>query len=211
MKKLHLPFFLCSLILQYPKLNAQTEGAVWSSVKAQVELSEKWTVALEPQLRWTDGELERRIIETGLEVEPIKFLNIEAIHRFTSETTGNGTENYHRVALDLNGKIEVGRFEPNARIRYTNIKDFNADGGANFLRYRVGTEYDIANSKITPEISAEAFQELEGKTLRKVRYTLDTKYKFNKTHSVSLGYKRDQFVSKRKWVNIMDLSYRLRF
>jgi len=190
---------------------AQTEGATWASVTIQKKLSDRFIVGLQPELRWSDGDLERRMVETELEYSPLKFLSTVITHRYTSEETNNdGTLTYHRMAFDLKGQFEVRKWEPEVRLRYTNIKDFTADGGANFLRYKVGLAYDIPKFKGKPEVAAEAFQELDGNTIRKMRYSLGGRYKFNKTHSVALAYKRDDFKTKEKFINMVDVNYRVR-
>ncbi len=202
-----LPLFLSIFVLG---ASAQTEGATWASIKIQKDLGDKFEIALEPQLRTTDSKLESRILETSVGYKPLKFLSLEVIHRYTKETTKNGLVDSHRMAFDLNGKVDIDRWEPSARLRYTNLKDFNEDGGANFIRYKFGMRYDIKGFKLNPEISVEAFQETQGNTLRKMRYEVGTSYKINKMHSVSLAYKRDDFESKQKYVNIVDMSYKLK-
>ncbi len=205
-------FFFLTLILfiSFFRASAQTEGATWASVKIQKNLGEKFEIALEPQLRTSDSELEKRIIETSFGYKPLKYLSLEVIHRYTKETTKNGWANSNRMAFDITGKVDIDRWEPSARLRYTNLKDFNEDGGANFLRYKLSLGYDIKGFKLNPEISVEAFQETEGNTLRKMRYEVGTSYKINKMHSVSLAYKRDDFETKQKYVNIVDMSYKLK-
>jgi len=191
---------------------AQTEGATWTSVTIQKKLSDQFKMGLQPELRWADGTLERRMLETELEYSPLKYLSTAVTHRYTSEETNNdGTFNYHRMAFDLKGQFELNDWEPEVRLRYTNIKDFTADGGANFLRYKVGVGYDIPKFKGKPEVSAEAFQELDGHTIRKMRYSVGGSYSINKSHAVSVSYKRDDFRTKEKFVNILDMGYRFRF
>jgi predicted porin len=189
----------------------QTEGATWASVTVQKKLSEKFEISLQPELRWTDTELERRMLETEVEYSPMKFFSTAITHRYTLESTNNGQIEYHRMAIDLNGQFKLSNWEPELRLRYTNIKDFNADGGANFLRYKAGMGYNIPKFKGTPEVSVEAFQEMDGKTIRKMRYSIGGRYKISKAHSLALAYKRDDFKTKQKFVNIMDVGYRYKF
>jgi len=189
----------------------QTEGATWTSVTVQKKLSDQFKVAMQPELRWTDAELERRMLETEVEYAPLKFLSTAVTHRYTLETTNTGRSDYHRMAFDLKGQFEVNDWEPEVRLRYTNIKDFSADGGANFLRYKVGVGYDIPKFKGKPEVSAEAFQELDGHTIRKMRYSIGGSYSLSKKHALSLAYKRDDFLTKEKIVNIIDMGYKLKF
>jgi hypothetical protein len=209
MKKLKLIFTFLLLVLSLGA-SAQTEGATWSSIKVQKKLSKQFKVFMEPQLRWTDTELEQRLLETGVDYEPIKYFSTTVIHRYSIKTTNNGRERTHRFALDLNGKMDVNNWEPEVRIRYTNLKDFNADGGGNFLRYKIGVGYDIKKIKTKPEISAEAFQELIGNTIRKWRYTVGASYDINKDVSTGLSYKRESFRTKQKYVNIIDLSVKVK-
>lgn len=202
---------LATLALLASRAICQTEGATWTSVTIQKKLSDRFKASVQPELRWTDTSLERRMIETGVEYSPVKFLSTAVTHRYTMETTNNGSLDYHRMALDLMGQFEVNDWEPEVRLRYTNIKDFTADGGANFLRYKVGVGYDVPNFKGKPELSAEAFQELDGHTIRKMRYSVGGNYSINKSHSVALAYKRDDFRSKQKFVNILDMGYKFKF
>jgi hypothetical protein len=198
------------MIICLHSTTAQTEGATWSSIRVQKKLSKKFKVFMEPQLRWTDSELEQRLLETGVDYEPIKYFSTTIIHRYSIETTNNGRVNEHRFALDLNGNIKLNNWKPEARIRYTNLQDFNADGGVNFLRYKVGVGYDLKRIRTNPEISAEAFQELVGNSIKKMRYTIGASHDFNKTISSGIAYKRESFRTKQKYVNIVDFNLKFK-
>ena len=201
---------ILSLSMLIHSVLAQTEGATWASVRVQKKLSDRFKVFMEPQLRWTDTQLEQRLLETGLNYKPIKYFSTTFIHRYSIETTNNGRVNEHRFAFDLNGSYDINNWEPEVRIRYTNLQDFNADGGVNYLRYKVAVAYDIKSISTKPEISAEAFQELIGHTIKKMRYTVGASYDFNKTIATGLAYKRESFRTKQKYVNIIDFSLKFK-
>ena len=202
-------FALSFIMLNYSAF-AQTEGATWASIRVQKKLSKQFKVFMEPQLRWTDTQLEQRLLETGLDYEPIKYFSTTVIHRYSIETTNNGRVNEHRFALDLNGKIGINNWEPEVRIRYTNLQDFNADGGVNYLRYKIGVGYELKEIRTKPEISAEAFQELVGNSIKKYRYAMGVSYDFNKTITSGVSYKRESFRTKQKYVNILDFNLKFK-
>ncbi len=165
-----------------------------------------------PQLRMDENfSLDKYLFEGAAEYKALKYLDFEAAYRFVvNPRDTKDTEYANRFAIGATVKKEFGRFEPAFRLQYTNDAD---DGGSaeNFLRYKAKLKYDIAKCKITPYVAAEAFQQLDGSGLYKMRYSTGLDYKLFKNNYLGLSYKLDYYNKEYKNRHIVSLGYKFKF
>ncbi len=121
------------------------------------------------------------------------------------------TYKYHRYAFSTMAKRKIDRFTTSFRIQYNNYGDEEIDD-KEFLRYRLKTRYNLRNSKLTPYVAAEAFQELsESGMLYKMRYTAGADYKVFQGNRVYFDYKLDYYTLEYKNRHIFNIGYKISF
>lgn len=165
-----------------------------------------------------DGS-DRWAASAGLDYKLCPWLKLSAgytyIYQHTdSKTTkkGNIVSDYwqprHRLAFAVTGSYKWNRFTFSLRERYQYthrpskwVAKYDGDDGEakddeyikakdkHALRSRLQIDYDIRKSGFTPFVSAEIYNDLNGFTYDKVRWTAGTEYKINKHHSVNVFYR----------------------
>ena len=166
---------------------------------------------LSPELRLDESfELARYMLESQLSYSPLKGLSLGGSYRFViNPRSEKATEYLHRFALYTSYKKRIKRFEPSLRIKYTNYTEDLSLG--EFLRYRAKLEYNIKNSKITPLLSAEAFQDITGNQIYKMRYGFGAEYKISKHSSLAVKYLMDYYLGDYYNKHIFKLGYTYKF
>ena len=182
-----------------------------TDVKLSYEPLDKLTLSLNPEIRWDESfVVSKYMLQTDISYKPLKGLTLGGSYRFIiNPRTTKATEYLHRFALFTSYKKKVERFEPSLRVKYTNYTEDISLG--EFLRYRAKLEYDIKGSKITPLISAEAFHDISGGQIYKMRYALGAEYKINKKSSIGLGYMLDYYMLDYRNKHIIKLGYKYKF
>ncbi len=190
----------------------------------QVKLAKGLKINIEPQLRYKDG-YDKMLLSGGVSYKTFDCIYWGATYRFvfdreesssssynTSVFMSNNydTQTYHYYAFDVTYKDKFGRFTPSFRVRYNNYSDDDIDD-KEYLRYRAKVEYDIPKCKITPFLSAEAYQEMEENLLYKTRYSAGFDFKTGKRSALSFEYKFDFFALEYKNVNIFSFGYKFKF
>ena len=197
----------------YHPLSAQEVDNTYQSrieFKSSLKLADKWKLYFIPEFRLDESfSVDKYLLELRGVYKPAKILSLGASYRFVGNPRETkATEYLHRYALDATFEKKFKRFEPSFRLKYTNYSEDKSD--SEFLRYRAELNYDIKGSKLTPLISAEAFQELNDNDLYKMRYTLGVKYKLNKKNSINFGYKLDYYLNEYQNKHILYLGYRIK-
>lgn len=179
--------------------------------KLHLEPLKGLTLKLSPELRLNDSfEVARYMLESQLSITPLKGLSLGGSYRFViNPRSDKATEYLHRFALYTSYKKRINRFEPSLRIKYTNYTEDLSLG--EFLRYRAKLEYNIKSSKITPILSAEAFHDISGKQIYKMRYGLGAELKINKHNSLSVKYMLDYYLKDYYNKHILKLGYTYKF
>jgi hypothetical protein len=182
-----------------------------TEVKLSYQPLDKLSLSLNPEIRWDESfQVDKYMLESGISYEPVKGLSLGGSYRFIiNPRTTKATEYLHRFALFTSYKKKIERFEPSLRIKYTNYTEDASQG--EFLRYRAKLEYDIKSCLITPLISAEAFHNLSGNQIYKMRYTIGAEYKLNKKNSIALVYMLDYYLQEYRNKHILRLGYKYKF
>ncbi|WP_430974033.1 DUF2490 domain-containing protein [Sunxiuqinia rutila] len=206
--------FIGSLFSQ--TLHAQTnDWNTWLSVELTKDFGDKFKAYLSPQVRYANKDgLDEYFLEAGMEYDLFSFLEVGGNYRYLiNERQTKSTEYFHRIAFDLTGKYDISRLEFALRTRYTNYDELENNEGFNdaTLRYRLKSEYDIPNMKLTPSIGVELFHQLENKEINKIRYILGAAYKINKRHKVELDYLLHTYSNNDRKSHILALEYKIAF
>ena len=179
--------------------------------KLSYKLLDNLKLVATPELRFDESySIDKYIMELKTVYNPFKRLALGASYRFVAnKRETKDTEYLQRYAFDAKYNFKINRWKPEIRLRYTNYSEDNENG--EFLRYKGGVEYNIRKCKLTPYAGAELFQEFTNSELFKVRYTLGTDYKINKTNSISLAYKLDYYMQRYENKHIMYVGYKFKF
>jgi hypothetical protein len=194
-------------------LTAQTpvnEYKTWTEFKVSTRIfKDKVRLHLSPEIRFNqDFSIDKYFIESGVRYDPFDFLCLGTSYRFIGNNRETKSTVYlHRYAFDATFETKVKRFEPEFRLQFTNYSDENLE--EKYLRYKPSLQYDIEKCKITPFISAEAFQNLAQSRFEKIRYGIGAEYKLIDNHYLELYYKMDYFLHELKNRHILGLSYRI--
>ncbi|MFI3264333.1 MAG: DUF2490 domain-containing protein [Rikenellaceae bacterium] len=196
-------------------------------VDFQIKLAKRLKLDIEPEFRFNEG-YDKFHLNGGLSYKTFGCIYWGATYRLVVDrvesdsysevsTMGMGwntnnydSEVYHRYAFDVTYKDDFGRFTPSLRVRYNNFADEDV-ADKEFLRYRAKVEYDIKKCKITPFLSAEAYQELDDNMLYKMRYATGFDLKTGKKSSLAFEYKFDFFILEYKNANIFSVGYKYKF
>jgi hypothetical protein len=207
---------LFALILFAGKTSEAQEVENEYQSRTELKLSykplKKIKLSFTPEFRFDENfSLDKYLFEGGLEYKPLKFLELEATYRYVINPRENkGTEYFNRFAFSATAKKEFNRFEPAFRLRYSNDADDDITD-KEFLRYKASLDYDIPSFKLTPFIAAEAFQQLDGGGLYKMRYSTGFDYKLFKKNYIGLSYKFDYYQNEYRNRHIISLGYKIKF
>ena len=194
-------------------LTAQTtvnEYKIWTDFKISTRIfKDKVRIHLSPELRFNqDFSIDKYFIESGVRYDPFDFLCLGTSYRFIGNNRDTKSTVYlHRYAFDATAAKKIKRFEPEFRLQFTNYSDENLE--EKYLRYKPALQYDIADCKITPFISAEVFHNLAKGRFEKIRYGTGAEYKLIDNHYLELYYKLDYFLQQKKNKHILGISYRI--
>ncbi|MGQ8335769.1 DUF2490 domain-containing protein [Sunxiuqinia sp. A32] len=206
---------LGALFITNAAMAQENSWNTWAEFELSKSINKKLEIFLSPEIRFRDQfKIDEYFIETGLEYEILKFLEVGGNYRFLiNERETKSTEYFHRFALDVKGKYKINRFDFQLRTRYTNYTELDTDAAENdsYLRYRLKMEYDLQGSKLTPNIGIEFFHQLKDKEINKIRYIAGIQYKINKHHKVGVNYLIQDYLKKDYLRNILSLEYKIKF
>lgn len=185
--------------------------------RAELDLNYKLykniTLSFVPEIRFDENfSAEKYLLEGGLNYKLLKFLSLEGKYRYViNPRESKLTEYYGQYAFSIKADKDFGRFNTDFRIRFTNDADDDISNES-FLRFKFSLDYDIPDCKITPFISAEAFQQLGNNGgMYKMRYSTGVDYKLFKNNYIGLSYKFDYYYSEYKNKHIIGLGYKFKF
>ncbi|NPD83936.1 DUF2490 domain-containing protein [Lentimicrobium sp. L6] len=174
----------------------------------------KLSLSFSPELRFDeDFSIDNYHFQLQADYKFSKVFKAGVRYRFVVNPRDvKDTEYASRYGVFLKFKKEFNDFSPFLRLSYTNDadEDFKTER-SNYLRYKIGVQYDIPKCKITPAIGLEAFQELSGDGLYKMRYFAGADYKINKKNSIGLDYKFDYYRTSYYNKHIVNLTYKFKF
>ncbi len=185
---------------------------LWTGVSANKSfLEKKLDFNLTQEFRFDDNSshLNTYFTELKFMYEFVDNLSIGAGYRFIRNRKNSGAVNEQRLFADIKYKYKIDRLSLSARFRFQNHDEIGLkleDGDDITRKYRLKLQgaYNIKNWKLDPFLSFEGFfaQEKESinyvesiteirKTsgMEKIRFTIGTKYKFNKHIQLSGFYR----------------------
>ncbi|HBB91521.1 MAG TPA: hypothetical protein DC042_07320 [Bacteroidales bacterium] len=192
-----------------------------TSANIKVKLIKKLKLDISPEFRYDPGTGASTLMATtGLDYRVVSWLSFGASYRLEGESqtdaessAGAAIDYSNRFAFDAATKIRMGRLTPKARLRFSNFTDFDneTDDRTNYLRYRLGVDYDIKGIPLKPYVNVEFYQKMSSGLFSKARYTLGAEYALNKHHALSLIYSYADKFSNLTRYHIAELAYSLKF
>jgi hypothetical protein len=184
--------------------------------RANLDLSfkplKKLKLSFEPELRLDeDFSPDKYLLEGEVEYKAFKNISFAASYGFVGNIRNNkDTEYLNRYAFSAEYEKDFNRFEASFRLKYSNYADDDISD-KNFLRYKLGLEYDIPDCKITPSLAVQPFQDLVDGGLYKTRYDFGIDYKLFKNNYLEVGYKFDYYNTEYLNKHIVSLGYKVKF
>jgi hypothetical protein len=178
----------------------------------------KWEVSPEFRINPSDGSA-TFLAGTGFNYKLASWLSLGASYRLegarvaSQESSASITEYSNRFALDAISKLDIGRFTPKFRVRFSNFTDFDnaTDDRTNYMRYRIGLGYNIKGIKLNPYVLAEFYQKTSSGLFSKGKYTIGASYDLNKHHGLSAEYSYADKFSNLTRYHIFEVGYSLKF
>lgn len=177
------------------------------SVGVSTKIADKLKFEITPEVRLDDNfSIDKYLLENSLVYKPAAWLKFAATYWVIYNNRANKDNEFeHKYAFSAAAKKEFNRLEAGFRLRYSDYSDDSGDG--EFLRYKLSGNYNIAKSKLEPNLSFEAFQSLSDGGLYKMRYGAGLDYKLSKKSRIGFGYKLDYYIVESKNRHIMALNY----
>lgn len=187
----------------------QRDFESWTSAELKYKPSKRWRTGVELQMRLKDNSsvIDGYFAEFTGGYEIFKNFDAGLGFRFIrkNDNTGavQGYENYGRIHADVRFKHKIDRLNLGYRLRYQNkdelgVSNENGDFADQYIRLKVGTEYDFKKWKFDPQLSAEIFhhsEKNEENEFNKFRITFGTDYKFKKAGKIGLYYRYEKEIN----------------
>ena len=188
---------------------------LWTGVTVKKSfLEKKLGLGLNQQFRFDENSshLDAYFTDISADYELVKGLQLGLGYRFIRNNKNSGYKNEERFYADVNYKHKLERFTLRYRFRFQYHDEIGrtkeeGDYPDSKFRLRLKAEYDIKKWKLDPYLSFEAFFKRETNTynyissvteiervsgFEKLRFTLGTSYKINKTMEVGGFYRIEQ-------------------
>jgi hypothetical protein len=174
---------------------------LWNSLSASKKVGENFKFSLNNQYRLDHnmGHLNNFLVDGSVRYKFNKYFKVRAGYRFFCEqdATGEDWEYKHRIYGDLLGSYKLDRFRFSYRFRVQRRNDLGAtqvdDRDVVFdIRNKLGVEYNIKGSKITPFTAGEFFwrnEELIDPYWNKFRFTIGAERKFKNIGTFDVFYR----------------------
>ena len=191
--------------------DVQNDFQIRTEIKLSFNPLKNIELNLTPMLRLDEKfQFDQYLFEGEVVYNPFKQFSFGAAYRFIgNQTKKNGMEYSGRYAIFAEAEKKIDRFKPSLKISYTNYSDEEYNN--NFLRYKANLKYDIAKSKITPELGFEAFHDLSNSNFYKLRYSVGADYKLFKNNSIGITYKLDYYMQELRNKHIISIGYKIKF
>ena len=224
-------FFITLIVLANASfLFAQnSDWGLWTSVDVEKKLSKKWTLSVDAQYRLkqsmsvTDqirggANISLKLgnyVKLGVGYELIakhKVKQDEYVFRNRFRVQATGSYKYARFTASLRTRMQLTLMEtegPRGDL-------FESDSYKWVWRNRFGLKYDIRKTPFSPYVNWELFHHLfsgSAPGYYQNRFGVGTEYKFNKRHTVEIGYKHVTEIDlKKKYKNnILQIGYTFSF
>ena len=208
MKKIVL--FFGVLIMAVMFAASASAQSVWASAGLKAGLAKGLAATAEGEYRTHDGmeRTERFSGAAGLEYKALPFLKFNAAYTFIYQqsepqwesepeslqaASGAMTAAFwqpkHRFSVAATGSVDWGSMTFSLRERYQMTYSSRSDSYKNVLRSRIMAEYEIAETGLTPFVSAEMYSYLKGLSYDKTKVTAGVGYQIDSHNSVELYYR----------------------
>ncbi|MGI9532647.1 DUF2490 domain-containing protein [Lutimonas sp.] len=181
----------------------------WTSAELRYKPTKRWKTGMELQMRLKENssEIDGYFAELTGGYEIFKNFDVGLGLRFIrkNDNTGavQGYENHGRIHADASYKHKINRLALGYRLRYQNkdelgVSNENGDFADQYIRLKVGTEYDFKKWKLDPQLSAEIFhhsEKNEENEFNKFRITFGTDYKFKKAGKIGVYYRYEKEIN----------------
>ncbi len=217
-------FFIVALLLALipcALMSQSSETSLRASANVEMKITKALKLELAPEYRFDPGTgASEYLLEAGLNFKVASWLSFGGYYRIAGakveDPEGSGNSSFatsNRFAFDANTKVSIKRFTPKFRVRFCNFTDFDSstDDKTNYMRYRLGLDYNIKGIKITPFVSAEFYQKLSSGLFSQARYTLGGEYDFNKKNAIALSYSYNKKFKSSNLGHIVELTYKFKF
>lgn len=210
MRKIITGIFICLGLFQSAKAQR-----TYIETEVSGEIFKNFEISLSPQIRFREGfDLKEYFFDTGAEYKFNRYFSAATSYRLGTNISKDGEHtNFGRFALDAKTKIQLNKFEPKFRLRYTNQnEDFSNETETkyNFLRYKLELEYHISDSHFKPYIYGEFFQNLTENNASGLRFEGGLNYKINKHNVVGAYYRVNSAISSGDCFDVIGLTYKLK-
>lgn len=203
-RKLTLGLALCLFAASFAQDNSTTEVVrdfeAWTAAELNYKFNKKLRIGLQQQLRLKDdaNTVDQYFTHLNLRYKLAKGLYVTPALRFIRENDDQGKiqgyENHLRWQTDLTYKHDVSRLALRYRMRYQSRQELQVEDENNTaFRLKVGSEYNIKDWKLDPDMALEFFNNLDGDNeWYRLRWTLGSEYSFDKAGDLGLYYRIEQ-------------------
>lgn len=201
----NLSIFLLALFCTFPSASIaqsnRVDTEVWLKAGAKMDLSEKWGLSVEEQIRFDDDVNALKNYHTELEItfKPVKSFSLHAVSRYITRNDNSGSiqgfEDLFRYQLGASYKHDLGDLRLKYRLLYQNrnevgISESQGDIPEKFLRFRTSVTYKIKDWKYDPSFRVEYFNALneEVGTNNQYRLAIGTERDYKKFGELGFFY-----------------------
>lgn len=193
---------------------------VWLKAGGKVDLSDKFELAFEEQIRFDDdvNALKNYHTEIQLTFKPTNALSFQAVSRYITRNDNRGSiqgfEDLFRYQLGVGYKHDLGqlRMKYRALFQHRNeigVSEAQGDIPEKFLRLRTSAVYKIKDWKYDPEVRIEYFNALNDEvgTNNQIRFGFGTERDYQKFGELGFFYLFESSLG----LNIKQLTHILSF
>jgi hypothetical protein len=176
-----------------------------NSLEISKDFFKDYTLELCPEIRYNnDFKMDSWLIESNLNYEVFKYLDIYTGHRFIVDKKEENSENFNRFHLGSSASYSLFKIKAKASISYTNYFEDLPD--KEYLRYKASLKHKFKELNLTPSIAVEFFHRLNENILHKIRSKAGLTYKLMKKTSITASYKFDFYKRKYKNLHIFEIN-----
>lgn len=205
MKKLLILFCLFIGWQSFSRAQSTSDFELWLKLGGKADLSEKWRLNIEQQIRFDEnvGAVKNYHTELGLVYRLSSKFDLFFVPRFIRRNDNSGDtqgyENLFRFQLGGAYEHESGLFEFKHRLLFQHrnelgIKKDEGDVPELFVRYKINTEYKIKDWKYDPEFSVEYFQAIDQEFAdnnNSIRFAIGTERDYDRFGELGVDYMID--------------------
>lgn len=215
----HVLTLCCALVLGLLPLAAADsdvenvlEYRLSSELVFKLDSIKRVTFSVSPEVRYdaTDA-VTSGLLQVGASYKVVSFLSLSSAYRLDCAFEEQDAHVDHKFLLGATVKKDLDRFGTKFRIRYTNDADDSvSDQSEQLFRFKISSDYNIKNCKLTPKVGAELFQRVGDDEVYKYRYSVGVARKIHKGQYLELAYGLDFYRFKYKNKHIVSLNYKFK-